>query len=319
MIPVYNEEDIIQEVIEHLISQGLDLVVLDNGSTDGTYEICKKFAEKGLLELSKFKTKTYDNNWDLILRALYDLALTKKPDWVIRSDSDEILESGIRGVPLKDAISKVDAEGYNLIQFDIFNFFSSDNDNVNAKSVIEKFPYYKWRSDFAYRAWKFMPGINVEYSGGHYPVFPDEYCYKIYPKKFVLRHYGFRGEEQVKKKLKGKTRGIDYRKTKEGLAEYTLNMLKGDYGKKVDHNLLTKYEENEKWNLEFKDKKQNAQRKEEIFSKDGKLLIPHKTHRELQIQLWYLQKNNFAIKFLSKVSRTKKSIQKKLKKFGILK
>ena len=49
MIPVYNGGDIIQEVIEHLLSQGLEIVILDNGSTDesrmdscgrGTGKIC---------------------------------------------------------------------------------------------------------------------------------------------------------------------------------------------------------------------------------------------------------------------------------------
>ena len=43
LIATYNEEDIIKEVIEHLLSQGLEIVLLDNGSTDQTYEICKKF------------------------------------------------------------------------------------------------------------------------------------------------------------------------------------------------------------------------------------------------------------------------------------
>ena len=36
MIPVYNCEDIIEEVIQYYIEEGLDLVILDNGSTDHT-------------------------------------------------------------------------------------------------------------------------------------------------------------------------------------------------------------------------------------------------------------------------------------------
>ena len=56
MLAVYNDNDIIEEIIQHLISQGIDLVVLDNGSTDGTYEICKKFVGKGILDLFQYKT-----------------------------------------------------------------------------------------------------------------------------------------------------------------------------------------------------------------------------------------------------------------------
>ena len=49
MIPVYNESDIIGQVVHHLISQGVQLVIIDNGSNDGSYEICRKFLSKGVL------------------------------------------------------------------------------------------------------------------------------------------------------------------------------------------------------------------------------------------------------------------------------
>jgi len=60
MISVFNEEDIIEEMINHSISQGLDLVVLDGGPTDSTYDICKQFSDNSELKLYQFKTK----NWD---------------------------------------------------------------------------------------------------------------------------------------------------------------------------------------------------------------------------------------------------------------
>jgi len=113
MIPVYNDEDFIEEVLEHLISQEVPLVVLDNGSTDGTYEICKKFLGKGILNLHQFKTDRF--KVELVHRILYDMALLHSPDWVIRSDSDEILETGVQDHTLKQGIEQADAEGYNLI------------------------------------------------------------------------------------------------------------------------------------------------------------------------------------------------------------
>ena len=137
MLPVFNEADIIEEVIQHLLSQDLDLVVLDNGSTDGSYEICKKFAEKELITLNQVKTEKFD--FPLILRILYDMALTRNPDWLIRSDQDEILESGTKNLTLKEAIEQEDEKGKNLIQFDIFEFFSTNNDNHDSKSVKDRF------------------------------------------------------------------------------------------------------------------------------------------------------------------------------------
>ena len=38
-VPVYNEVDIIGQVLEHLSTQGVDFVVLDGGSHDGSAEI----------------------------------------------------------------------------------------------------------------------------------------------------------------------------------------------------------------------------------------------------------------------------------------
>jgi len=194
MLPVYNEKDLVEEVIRHLISQELDLVVLDNGSSDGSYEKCKKFEESGLITLNQIKTTNFD--FSLILRILYDMALTKNPDWLIRSDQDEILESWQSNLTLKAAIEEENAKGNNLIQFDVFEFFRTNNDNLTEKSVKDKFRYYSWQHNFAYRAWKHFPGVRVE-GAGHLPTFPKNCRYKVAEKNFVLRHYRFRNKEQA--------------------------------------------------------------------------------------------------------------------------
>jgi len=316
MLPVHNEADIIEEVLEHLISEGLNLVVLDNGSTDGTFEKCKKFAQRDVIKLEQFKTDTFDKKFDLILRALYDMTLVHAPDWVIRADSDEFLESGIKGLTLKEAINQADSEGYNLIQFNRFDFFMTDNDDETAKSIRDKLRYYSAYGDFVYRAWKYYPGIRIGDSGGHYPIFPDNVRYKISPKKFVMRHYPFRNKKQTEKKIQSKTRGINS-KTKEGLAPYTLKMLEGNFGKTVDHNSLTKYEEDGKWNLELKYIPKTADippTKDEVFTKDGKLKIRSKSIRELQLELSELRRKSLEFKFRNKVHSAKKTIRKKLGK-----
>ena len=43
MLAVYNDEEYVEEIIEYYISQGINLVVLDNGSTDKTFEKCENF------------------------------------------------------------------------------------------------------------------------------------------------------------------------------------------------------------------------------------------------------------------------------------
>jgi len=315
MIIVRNEEDIIEEGIEHLLSQGLELVVLDGGSTDGTYEKCKKFAERGLIKLEIFKTKTFDHHEGLIRRAVYDMALALKPDWIIRIDADEFLESGINGMTLKDAITQVDAEGYNLIQFNWFDFCMTDDDNEDAKSVKEKFPYYTYSSDFKYSAWKFSLGIDVEWSP-HLPVFPEEITYKIYPKKFPIRHYPYRSKEQVEKKIKGKIRGIDNSKSNIGLPGYTLNLLKhrNEVNKKIDHTILTKYNYDNIWNHKVAFQilgSSNPPKQEEIFSKDGKLRWEIKTINQMKIELSELRRKTLELRLRHKAYGMKMALKKK--------
>jgi len=273
MLSVYNNEDILSEVIEHLISEGLELVVLDNGSTDRSFEICEKFLGKGLLKLNRFKSSKFE--WATILRILYDMALSQSPDWVVRSDSDEFLESGVNNLKLKEAIIQADAEGYNLIQFDFFNFYLTDNDNESAKSVRKKLTYYSWTHNYAYRAWKFVPGVAVENNGGHFPVFPEATNYKIFDRKFVLRHYRFRSKEQLNKNFSDKIERIkNSTELKMGWHVHNLEFEKYNFLKTLDHNLLTKYEEDNNWNFELKFHPYHnifLPKREDLFSDDGSL------------------------------------------------
>jgi len=280
IVPVYNEEDIIEESLTYLISQGIEPVVLDNGSTDGTYEICKKFFDNDQIKLERFFSKKID--WALSLRKLYDLALMQSPDWMIKSDGDEFLESGVDNLSLKDAISEEASKGYNLIQFNGFNFFMTDDDNLSANSIRERMKYYSFSDDYLYRAWRVYPGIYP--FDGHLPVFPYDQKYVLSPRKMVLRHYRFTTTLQAEKKMKERLSRIN------GTAEYRNGwhihydkIKKENFSKKLDHNILTKYFEDNQWNLKVKFKIHNVlyPKKEDIFSEDGSLKIRPKSIAEL--------------------------------------
>ena len=287
MLLVFNDEDIIKEVIEHLISQGIQLVVLDNGSTDNSYKICEKFLGNGILDLKQFKTPTFIYHEPIIRRMLYDMAISQSPDWVIANDSDEILESAAQSSTLHESIEKANTEGYNMIQFNRFDFYITDNDDKSAKSTKDKLGYYSYYGDYLYRAWKYFPGIRVGYNP-HLPVYPDGYQYKIYPYKFALRHYPFRSKEQVKKKLSDRTRGTNYLKKNEKLPSVVNYNLKNKIPDIVEHKLLTKYNEDGKWNYEFKYcplLRSVPEKKEDLFTKDGSLKNKEPTTYELKLQL----------------------------------
>ncbi len=66
-----------------------EIVVLDNGSTDGTYEILK--AHPKVVDM--VRTEGYNEGRDKNL--LYDRVRLRKPDWCLWIDIDEIFEPGL--------------------------------------------------------------------------------------------------------------------------------------------------------------------------------------------------------------------------------
>lgn len=191
MIPVYNEADIIESVIEHLISHGIELVILDNGSTDGSHEKCSKFVREGVSSLVQFTTDRFE--FDLIIGKLYELALRLKPDWVLLNAADEFIESPYSELTLKDAIESEEQRGYNLIQLNNFEFWPTERDEKNNEADVRKrLKYYTFNDDQQFRAWKVYSGITVTGTSGHYPTFPANVKIRITQTKYVLRHYRIR-------------------------------------------------------------------------------------------------------------------------------
>ncbi|HUK51024.1 MAG TPA: glycosyltransferase family 2 protein [Terriglobales bacterium] len=200
MIPVYNESDIIESVVLHLISQGIQLVILDNGSTDGSYESCSKFLGRGVSSLERLATDRLD--FDLLIAKLYEMALKERPDWVLLSAADEFLESPYSHLSLQDAIESENQKGYNMVQFNNFEFWPTEKDeNSHESDVRKRLKYYTFNDDLQFRAWKTCPGITVTGTAGHYPVFPDKVRVQIPRTKYILRHYRIRSYQHGLKKV----------------------------------------------------------------------------------------------------------------------
>ena len=282
MVPVYNEADIIKESLTHLINQGIDPVVLDGGSTDGTYEICQRFLEKGEIKLEQYVSNK--NEWATTLRKLYDMALLESPDWVVSSATDEFLESYENNMELKNAILQVDSEGYNLIQFNVFNFFMTKNDPISENSIKKRMLYYSFHHDANFRAWKVFPGILPEPRGGHMPVFPSDLKYNIWPKKFVLRHYQFRDKIQALKRINERIeRNSGTPESKAGWHVHYNEIKNYPFSDPVDHSILQKYEGDNNWNLEYKFSfNPTAKEMKIVITEDG-VIKPPPTYHELSV------------------------------------
>jgi len=279
---------------------------------------CKKYSNRDDVELLQVIHKGWQNA--KIIRILYHMALLKSPNWVIRSDSDEILESGMKDMTLRDAIIKVDSEGNNTIQFDCFEFFLTDNDDESKSKVKDRMKYYSFQNDLCFRAWKIIPGTRPEFGWGNNPIFPEYQKYKIHPKKFVLRHYRFRSIEQSNKKIfevvsrtKGTTEGeLGTHRHYEMIAGKKPSFI-------VDHSILTKYNDDDNWNLErkyFPYIQKIHKKNEELFNDDGSLKNEIKDVVELRLDIKQLAMKNSKLQIqIKNVKENNFKMLKKLKRY----
>jgi len=102
---IKNEADIISDNIRFHASQGVDsFVVMDNGSTDGTFEIVEKLQKDYDIHLIHRPQLDYQqSNWKTEMAVISRKLL--KADWSIANDADEfwVTENGT----LKDNISRL--------------------------------------------------------------------------------------------------------------------------------------------------------------------------------------------------------------------
>lgn len=202
IISAHNEGDIIYHVIGDLIANNVLVYLIDNQSIDNTIAEASRWLGKGLLHVERFPDDMGlpleykgEYRWREILLRKEQLAAQLGADWYIHADADEFRESPWDGLTLHDAIRRVDEAGYNAIDFELYNFRPTDNSFIAGADVRKFLTHYEPGEDFnslQIKAWK-NTGVPVDIAtyGGHNITFLNR---KIYPHRFILRHYPIRSQ-----------------------------------------------------------------------------------------------------------------------------
>lgn len=209
LISSYNDEDIIGDVIYHHLNEGLQIHVIDNWSQDSTFNIIQQIANKrNDVTYERFPEKpTNYYDWASILDRKLAYSLEHAYDWYLHIDSDEIRESPLNTNLLR-TISFANYLGYNAIDFTVIDFRPTDvNDTFSSPDSFNFFEFGRRPGHFIQiKGWKKgdYGKITLSDSGGHEIAFNGR---KIYPLKFLLRHYPLRSKQQIDNKIiKGSAR-----------------------------------------------------------------------------------------------------------------
>lgn len=188
-----NEELYLRKCLLYLFDQGIEVAVIDNGSTDRSREIIESFISAGK------PVTCYDHpfsgtfDWVGLLRKMEGIVRERRYDWYILTAPDEILEPPEGYSGLLQAIGEVDKKGFNTVNFDEFVFIpTSKEESFIGKDYEAEMQYYYFfepRPHRLVRAWKRTKDpVDLVKFGSHKALLKAQ---NLFPENFILKHYIF--------------------------------------------------------------------------------------------------------------------------------
>jgi hypothetical protein len=199
MMAVRNEVDVLERNLEWYAAAGTPTVVVDNGSTDGSYELVRAARRAGtVVALERIETERYQ--WGTLLAALFELACEQRPDAVLLASPDEFFEVA-DGSELRGAMEEDFAAGYNLLKFANMEFQMTHRDIPTDPDPLTRMQYYTYRPVSMPRGFLLPPGTDMVTGLGHRVVFPAGVEARCSPRPYISRHYPLRTEQQAREKI----------------------------------------------------------------------------------------------------------------------
>lgn len=204
VIAVRNEAHCLRVLLPRLARQNIDVVILDNGSTDGSLELYSSLRDRPLLMVEHLP---YQGSFTLLgqLHAKQAIYGRLRHDWVIHHDADEVMEGQSPGQTLREAIEAAEASGCNALNFDEFVFLpeaNADHFGRDYPAEILRYYFFEPRTNRLNRAWKRSLHPNGLLSGGHNI---DGVSLSFFPGNQILRHYIVLSEAHARQKYLHRT------------------------------------------------------------------------------------------------------------------
>lgn len=201
LVACYNEADILRAMLRHWTTRGMAVFLLDNWSTDGSFEIAQ--SEPGVMveRWPSHPLATFE--WGALLDTFQARLADIQTDWFSLSGADHFLDvpaDGSLGPDVVQAIETVDRQGYTAIEMIHRNYVPMDDSFTVGDPVAALCGDYYDNAGFLCDTWKKLPGITpvLRNQGGHDIDWPGR---KVFPQKFIRRHYPIRSQAHGERKV----------------------------------------------------------------------------------------------------------------------
>lgn len=213
IMTAYNEGDIIHHTVRDLVRQNCEVMVIDCDSTDDT----RTRALHAGAYVARFPVMESKVSWRAVLAEVENWAADNWPrscaDWIVHVDADELRRAPLawQSTPMPLALEIVSAQGYNAIDHEVFTFHPVDNNYDGSQDPEQYFSYYT-RDHLNERigqvkAWRNTGRVELAWSGGHRIRYADGTPVKVFPEKFICKHYPIRSQQHGERKVFQERRG----------------------------------------------------------------------------------------------------------------
>ncbi|HMK94378.1 MAG TPA: glycosyltransferase family 2 protein [Candidatus Limnocylindrales bacterium] len=218
----YNDGDVLEDVILHMLKNHHDIIVWDHGSDDETSQVLdkydSKFVERKYLPRSLDFYDLYPNMSQNLIKNFIN-----RYDWISWPDDDEILEGPDRTKTYYEHICDVYHSRYNYIQFNNFNYWFTEKDDKTIASPVQRIRHYSLFPDCPPRIRSWRASVTNIRKFNHNPLEGEKY-----PVNFNLRHYPMRSYDQMLRRI-----NKDRANLQRGEMNFHYNNMKKDLSKLI--------------------------------------------------------------------------------------
>jgi glycosyltransferase involved in cell wall biosynthesis len=195
-----NEELHVRRCLACLIDEGLDIVMIDNDSSDRTRAYAAEFLGRGLLSIERLPWRGEFSLSDQLANKA-EVIKGVPHDWIVHVDADEWLASPTSGETLREGMATADAAGANCINFDEFVFTPSRGESIEVNDYHRHLLTYYFFQPASPRLLRKDAELDNQKHGGH-SLNGTNIC--RFSKDFILRHYIVLSESQAHTKYVGR-------------------------------------------------------------------------------------------------------------------